>query len=1001
MSRSIITLWAFVLISFTPALAATVPANFTSASSIPLIEPSYNATGNDVAISLGFAPPTGTNLTVVKNTGLAFITAQFSNLAHGQAVDLSYNGITYKFVVNYYGGSGNDLVLHWAYQDLAAWGNNSNGELGNNSTTNSTVPASVSMPKNAILSSQTVVAIAAGGSHNLALCSGGTVVAWGLNSSGQLGNNSTTNSSVRVLVPQGGILSGKISVAVAAGGSHSLSLCSDGTVAAWGLNGSGQLGNNSTANRSVPVLVTQSGVLSGKIVVAIAAGGSHSLALCADGSVAAWGGNSYGQLGNNSRTDSSVPVLVTQSGILADKTVVAITAGWGHSLALCSDGSVATWGNNFHGQLGNNSSALDTGVPVLVTQSGILAGKTVVKITAGSGHSLALCSDGAMAAWGYNYYGELGNNSTTQSSVPVLVTQSGALFSKTVVAVAAGSGHTLALCSDGTVAAWGHNYNGQLGYNNTAWLSSVPVLVTQSGVLSVKAVVAVAAGLGTSLALAAVENSAELASLTSSYGIFNPIFDPANTSYGLIVPNATSSITLTPTSKVNCSTIRVNGVIVTSSGTSPTIPLSVGANTITVQVTAPDGISLKTYTVIVIRISSESTLSGLEVSSGTLSPAFVLTTKDYSVSVTSASLAVTPTVTDSTATVKVNGVTVDSGSPNTAIQLTLGNNTITVLVTAEDGATLSTYTVTVTRQASSEATLSGIVLTTGTQSPAFSSAITSYSISVSNATASLKISPSATSPSASVKVNGAAVVSGSASPSIPLSIGPNTITVLVTAQDGSTTKTYTILVTRAASSVATLKGLSIKGIIMSPKFKSATTAYTAGVNKSTTSIKITPTATHTGATIKVNGTTIKSGSLSKAIPLKTGKNTIKIVVTAQNGTAKTYKIVVTRSSTAASAPKSVAIVPSAKLAEISPSYQNNSWTTKIIIGGRAYLQITAKKEVPAVSYMVEVSPNLIDWFSGDRYTTALVDDITMLRARDNTPITPGSKRYIRVRTILN
>lgn len=100
--------------------AATVDANFISSSTIPVTAASYTAAGNDVQLSLGFAPPVGTNLTIVKNTGLPFINGQFSNLAHGQSVDLSYSGKTYRFVANYYGGSGNDLVLEWAYRILSA-----------------------------------------------------------------------------------------------------------------------------------------------------------------------------------------------------------------------------------------------------------------------------------------------------------------------------------------------------------------------------------------------------------------------------------------------------------------------------------------------------------------------------------------------------------------------------------------------------------------------------------------------------------------------------------------------------------------------------------------------------------------------------------------------------------------------------------------------------------------------------------------------------------------
>ena len=215
-------------------------------------------------------------------------------------------------------------------------------------------------------------------------------MAWGSNSDGQLGNNSTTHSGGGlVAVDTSGVLSGKTIVAVAAGGRHSLALCSDGTMAAWGWNHRGQLGNNSTTDSSVPVAVVTSGVLAGKTIIAVTAGDFHSLALCSDGTLAAWGWNGGGQLGNNSTTDSSVPVAVDRSGVLSGKMVVAVATGSSHSLALCSDGTTAAWGRNDTGQLGNNSTT-DSNVPVAVDTSGVLAGKTVIAVTAGDYHSLAL-----------------------------------------------------------------------------------------------------------------------------------------------------------------------------------------------------------------------------------------------------------------------------------------------------------------------------------------------------------------------------------------------------------------------------------------------------------------------------------------------------------------------------------------------------------------------------------------------------------------------------------
>jgi alpha-tubulin suppressor-like RCC1 family protein len=294
----------------------------------------------------------------------------------------------------------------------------------------------------------------------------------------------------------------------AANAGHSLALCSDGTVAAWGDNYYGQLGDNQASGvRSlVPVAVNTAptSALSGKRVVALAAGFRYSMALCSDGTVAAWGWNTLGELGDNTTDTHLVPVAVnTASGVSAlyGKTVVSIAAAEAHSLAFCSDGSIAAWGFNANGQLGDNQvSGLPSHVPVTVnTDSGISAlyGRTVVAIAAGGRHNLALCSDGSVVAWGNNSSGQLGDNTVTQRNVPVVVnTDSGvsALSGKTVVAIAAGTMHSLALCSDGAVAAWGYNAEAELGDNTTTFRRAPVAVNTNSGVSALygKTVVAIA-----------------------------------------------------------------------------------------------------------------------------------------------------------------------------------------------------------------------------------------------------------------------------------------------------------------------------------------------------------------------------------------------------------------------------------------------------------------------------------------------------------------------------
>ena len=434
--------------------STSLAASYSFPTDVPVTANGYTATGSTVNFSLNFIPSTGTQLMVVNNTGLGFINGTFSNLAQGQMVPLTYGGLTYNFVANYYGGSGNDLVLQWANTRVLGWGINAQGQLGNNGTASSLVPVAVNAT--GALSGKTVLGISESPYHSLALRSDGTVVAWGYGGQGQLGNGGTAQSNVPVTVnTTAGVsaLAGKTVIAVSAGSYHSLALCSDGTVAAWGYNASGRLGNNSTTASNVPVAVnTTAGVsaLAGKTVVAISAGGDFSLALCSDGSVVAWGYNGQGALGNNTITDSPVPVAVETSGALSGKTLSAIATGGSHNLALCSDGTMVAWGYNGDGELGNNTTT-QSNVPVPVVTSGVLFGKTVVSIAAGGNQNLALCSEGTLVSWGSNSQGLLGNNSSLNSSVPVLVNMATALSGKTVVAISGGLDIPLSRSFTGTV----------------------------------------------------------------------------------------------------------------------------------------------------------------------------------------------------------------------------------------------------------------------------------------------------------------------------------------------------------------------------------------------------------------------------------------------------------------------------------------------------------------------------------------------------------------------
>jgi gliding motility-associated-like protein len=279
-----------------------------------------------------------------------------------------------------------------------------------------------------------------------------------------------------------------------------------------------------------------------------------------------------------------------------------------------------------------------------------------------------------------------------------------------------------------------------------------------------------------------------------------------------------------------------------------------------------------------------------------LSPVFAGTTYGYTANVVSgvSSLNITPTTSDPNATLTVNGNSTTSG---TAVPITLafGPNVITTTVTAQNDTATRTYTVTVTRQLSANANLASLGLSAGTKSPAFLPSQGTYTASVVNGVATVTVTPVTADPNAKVTVNNTAVASGTGT-QVALSVGPNVITTVVTAQDGVTKMIYTLTITRAPSSNDKLVSLKVSRGTLSPTFAQTTTGYTVSVVNGVSSVTITPTAADRNATLLLNGTTpVASGATSGPIALAVGPNTITVQVTAQdNVTNETYTLTVTR-----------------------------------------------------------------------------------------------------------
>lgn len=287
------------------------------------------------------------------------------------------------------------------------------------------------------------VAVAAGYAHNIVLKSDGTVWTCGWNSGGQLGNG-----LVQTYGTSGPVNGLTGVVAVAGGFAHSLALKSDGSVWAWGDNSSGELGDGGAHTRSLtPIKVNAL-----TDVVAIAAGFHHSVALKADGSIWTWGSNTYGQLGDGSAGSRSTPVQISGIG-----NVVAVSSVYSHVLVIKSDHTVWAWGDNSYGKLGDGTTT-QRRVPVQIT-----ALTDVTSVKAGYSHSLALASDGTVWAWGSNSSGQCGDIEVSSSSAPVHVPGI-----TSVISLAAGGSHSVAWKSDGTAIAWGSNGYGQLSDGTTS-----------------------------------------------------------------------------------------------------------------------------------------------------------------------------------------------------------------------------------------------------------------------------------------------------------------------------------------------------------------------------------------------------------------------------------------------------------------------------------------------------------------------------------------------------
>lgn len=420
--------------------------------------------------------------------GLSSLGDNIASGATGAPQLLTGGSLSGRSVVNisigYYGGLALDSTGR-----VNAWGYGGDGQIGDGTILNS---ASGAVPKGVTggtLQGKTILAIASGMYHRMALDTAGIIHTWGLGNEGQMGRNQNSSSNQIPAAVTGGSLTGRTVTAISGGYRHCLALDSTGRVHAWGRGNEGQIGNSTTNTYAVPIAVT-GGSISGQTITSIFATGDQSYALDATGNIHAWGNNASGVLGFGTTSIGSnilVPTLVNTTS--RDLHRPHLSSGAGYHKLICNTtvGNSITndtptagtllrvAGTNTHRQIGDNTTT-DRYSPVTITN---FTGGNIVSAANSQFHSAVVLSNGVVFAWGRNDYGQCGNTVGNPIGVPTVV--AGIQYG---VEVVCGDDFTLVRNQDSSVYAFGRNNVGQLGISTTtvSTFTFTPTLATVTGI---------------------------------------------------------------------------------------------------------------------------------------------------------------------------------------------------------------------------------------------------------------------------------------------------------------------------------------------------------------------------------------------------------------------------------------------------------------------------------------------------------------------------------------